>query len=269
MVSFSLGHLKLERCGGTDTREETMRVKEEEMVVETEKNSVRNTPPTDSRRFSIDEEEKVNTNKETTETGKHQRAGETKKGDGIFLLYDTERKRSICALCHVLRGSIAGTAAKTVVYPLDRLKMHLQVKAAATGQTFRLSGAPHVVKELISQGGGLSALWKGNACAVVRAFPYTGLSFYTFDLYGSFLQSQAPLHPLLCRLIAGAAAGMTATVATYPLDVLNTRMAVTKHNLSYSQVKNRKTTYVLHIPLLSLFPRARLRCTYIYTYVRT
>lgn len=34
---------------------------------------------------------------------------------------------SICATCQFLRGSIAGTIAKTVVYPLDRLKMKLQV----------------------------------------------------------------------------------------------------------------------------------------------
>lgn len=34
---------------------------------------------------------------------------------------------SICTTCQLLRGSIAGTIAKTVVYPLDRLKMKLQV----------------------------------------------------------------------------------------------------------------------------------------------
>lgn len=44
--------------------------------------------------------------------------------------------------------------------------------------------------------------------------------------------------------------GMTATVVTYPLDVLNTRMAVTKHKLSYSQVKNdhRLPLYCLSSP---------------------
>lgn len=129
MVSFLLSLPGLERCGGNEMREKTMRVKEEETVAEKNKHKVRNTPPPDSRRFSLDEEERVNTGKEITETaeGEHQCGGERKKGDGIFLLYDTEKKKSICALCHVLRGSIAGTAAKTVVYPLDRLKMHLQV----------------------------------------------------------------------------------------------------------------------------------------------
>lgn len=34
---------------------------------------------------------------------------------------------SLCAVCQFLRGSIAGATAKTIVYPLDRLKMRLQV----------------------------------------------------------------------------------------------------------------------------------------------
>ncbi|CBZ53637.1 hypothetical protein NCLIV_034240 [Neospora caninum Liverpool] len=143
----------------------------------------------------------------------------------------------LCAACQVLRGALAGSCAKTVVYPLDRLKMHLQVKAAATGQAFQLSGAYSVMKGMVSpEQGGLRALWRGNGTAFIRAFPYSGFSFYSFERYNAYLRSRAPSCPKLCHLGAGSAAGMTATLITYPLDVLNTRMAVTEHRLSYAQV---------------------------------
>ncbi|PFH37397.1 carrier superfamily protein [Besnoitia besnoiti] len=141
----------------------------------------------------------------------------------------------LCATCHVVRGALAGSTAKTVVYPLDRLKLHLQ--ATASGQTFRLAGAFEVLKQMAApSSGGFKALWKGNGCAFVRAFPYSGVSFYAFDRYKRILKSEFPAWPVLCHLGAGSAAGMTATLVTYPLDVLNTRMALTQHRLSYSQV---------------------------------
>ncbi|KFG64043.1 mitochondrial carrier superfamily protein [Toxoplasma gondii RUB] len=149
----------------------------------------------------------------------------------------TSSTAPLCAACQVLRGALAGSCAKTVVYPLDRLKMHLQVKAAATGQAFQLSGAVSVLKNMASsEQGGVRALWRGNGSAFIRAFPYSGFSFYSFERYNLYLRSQAPSWPKLCQLGAGSAAGMTATLLTYPLDVLNTRMAVTAHRLSYAEV---------------------------------
>ena len=48
-----------------------------------------------------------------------------------------------------------------------------------------------------------------------------------FDLYGLFKHRY--LSPL-DRFLAGAFAGVTSTSATYPLDLVRARMAVTKKN---------------------------------------
>jgi hypothetical protein len=67
---------------------------------------------------------------------------------------------------HFLSGSIAGSVAKTLVYPMDRLKMIYQVKGDSVGK-FRMrtifSQLAHVARSE-----GPLALWKGNLTSFVR-----------------------------------------------------------------------------------------------------
>lgn len=143
--------------------------------------------------------------------------------------------KSLCAFCQFLRGSIAGTTAKTIVYPLDRLKMRLQVKSAATGASFSVRRLPHELSQLV-RSEGLLSLWKGNSSALCRTFPHSGIVYFSFERYLGALERLNTGGSKTNRLLAGAAAGTTSTCITYPLDVLNTRMSVTKYRLSYRQV---------------------------------
>lgn len=142
---------------------------------------------------------------------------------------------SLCAVCQFLRGSIAGTTAKTIVYPLDRLKMRLQVRSAAIGDAFSVRLLPHELSQLV-RNEGLLSLWKGNFSALCRTFPHSGIVYFSFERYLDALEQLNAGRSKTNRLLAGAAAGMTSTCITYPLDVLNTRMSVTRHRLSYRQV---------------------------------
>lgn len=71
---------------------------------------------------------------------------------------------------------------------------------------------------------------------VCRCGPYSGVAFFSFDFYKGLLSEALPEFPKMARFWAGALAGASAVLATYPLDVLNTRKTVAETRLSYRQV---------------------------------
>eukprot|EP00920_Eleutheroschizon_duboscqi_P025978 GHVT01064208.1.p1 GENE.GHVT01064208.1~~GHVT01064208.1.p1 ORF type:complete len:329 (+),score=53.08 GHVT01064208.1:216-1202(+) len=146
-----------------------------------------------------------------------------------------KRRERVCGVCHFLRGSVAGTVAKSLVYPFDRLKMIHQVKGSVVGQ-FRFQRLFSLMRQ-ITRSEGLGSLWKGNLTSFARTFPHSGIVFWSFEKYFNLLrQTQLADYPAACRLLAGGLAGVTSTVLTYPLDVWNTRFAVSSVASSYHQV---------------------------------
>jgi solute carrier family 25 phosphate transporter 23/24/25/41 len=74
---------------------------------------------------------------------------------------------------------------------------------------------------------GLRGYFKGNGTNVVRIIPYTAVQFASYEEYKKLLN--IPDDPrnksTLKRLIAGAMAGITSIAATYPLDLVRTRLS--------------------------------------------
>eukprot|EP01066_Platyproteum_vivax_P008361 Platyproteum_vivax@DN3497_c0_g1_i1.p1 len=178
-------------------------------------------------------------------------------------------KGKISHLEGFLSGAVAGAVAKTAVYPLDRVKMIYQVKGNIKG-TFKFSC---ILKELksILHNEGFVGLWKGNASSFGRTFPHAGIVFMCFDVYQDCILRLWPdSSPYIARLAAGGCAGMTSAIITYPLDLWNTRMAVSGRMVShYSQVtlmsvEGWKAPYRGLTPtILGIFPYAALSfCTY-------
>lgn len=152
---------------------------------------------------------------------------------------------------NILAGGIAGMVAKSVVAPLDRIKILYQISAVP----FHLSDLPRVAYTII-QKEGLSALWKGNTATMIRVFPYSGIQFMVFDFCKhSILRSRRPqplaggakegggvpsssshLHDRKYGLTpfeslgAGMVAGIVSVVCTYPLDLVRAQLAVLKHH---------------------------------------
>ncbi|CAB9515044.1 Mitochondrial coenzyme A transporter SLC25A42 [Seminavis robusta] len=143
---------------------------------------------------------------------------------------------------NLLAGGLAGMTAKSVVAPLDRVKILYQV----SNVPFHLSSVPTVMRRIV-QTEGVDALWKGNIATMVRVFPYSGIQFAIYDRIKSFFlqhhdqqghsyfgTSQQPtdsnkfgLTPME-SLIAGMAAGTCSVICTYPLDLTRAQLAVLK-----------------------------------------
>lgn len=154
---------------------------------------------------------------------------------------------------NILAGGTAGIIAKSVVAPMDRIKILYQVSSAQ----FHILDIPRAVRHII-QDEGFSALWKGNMATMIRIFPYSGIQFMVFDrIRHFFLHEQhetagvgaaakqlAPAHHQqqqqqqrnvtkwgltpIESLVAGMIAGTISVICTYPLDLTRAQLAVLK-----------------------------------------
>jgi len=77
---------------------------------------------------------------------------------------------------NILAGGTAGIVAKSVVAPLDRIKILYQVSSAQ----YHILDIPKAVRRIVQEEG-FTALWKGNMATMIRIFPYSGIQFMVFD----------------------------------------------------------------------------------------
>lgn len=99
----------------------------------------------------------------------------------------------------------------------------------------------------------VQALWKGNGVTIVHRLPYSALNFMAYErVMALFCAGQPTTHrsdasPMAVahRLAAGATAGCLACVATYPLDLVRTRLAAqTTTNVVYTGLRHALRTIV-------------------------
>jgi solute carrier family 25 protein 16 len=121
-----------------------------------------------------------------------------------------------------ISGGLAGSVAKTLVAPIDRVKILLQVhNVHYEGYGIFESFYQVVQKE------GFLALYKGNGAQMLRIFPYAAMQFTSYETYKSLNKRifQEKSDRLINSLACGSLAGITAVSVTYPLDVIRSRLA--------------------------------------------
>lgn len=147
--------------------------------------------------------------------------------------------RAIEALKQLFCGGAAGSVAKTVTAPLSRLTILYQVHPMVTTKEHRPKFSMTIrggIAKIVERGGVLS-LWKGNGTSVLHRFPFSAINFYVYEGVMDLLNGPQRLSDddedditndkdvsTFSRLFAGAAAGTTACVACYPLDLVRTRL---------------------------------------------
>jgi solute carrier family 25 protein 16 len=134
---------------------------------------------------------------------------------------------------------MAGAAAKTAVAPLDRVKILLQVSRLHGGAR-AYSSISQTIRSIYLEEG-IRGFYRGNSATLSRIFPYAAVQFTAFETYHAWLSrlllhkwwardaiptGPIPLYaPPYLRFLAGAMAGSTAVLVTYPLDLVRTRLA--------------------------------------------
>ncbi|KAK4264918.1 hypothetical protein QN277_026033 [Acacia crassicarpa] len=119
---------------------------------------------------------------------------------------------------HLWAGAVAAMVSRTFVAPLERLKLEYIVR----GEQKNLS---ELIKE-IATSQGLKGFWKGNFVNILRTAPFKAINFYAYDTYRNHLVriSGNKETTNFERFVAGAAAGITATLLCLPMDTIRTVM---------------------------------------------
>ncbi|RPA93865.1 mitochondrial carrier [Choiromyces venosus 120613-1] len=122
-------------------------------------------------------------------------------------------------------GGIAGCAAKTLIAPLDRVKILFQASSPAfTKYTSTPFGVLRAIRT-IQQTSGYTGLFRGHSATLLRIFPYAAVKFVAYEQFRSQLIQSPEQETVLRRLAAGAGAGVVSVFATYPLEVVRVRLA--------------------------------------------
>jgi len=150
----------------------------------------------------------------------------------------------------LLAGGISGCLTKTTTAPLERVKILLQLQTmkdavskvgtgvggrplkaaaasrAASSGTSTTLGIFGTVSSVLKNEGVL-AFWKGNGANCIRVIPVYGLKFGLNDsIKDSFRKEPGAPLTTSAQLLAGTLAGVVTVTATYPLDVVRTRLSL-------------------------------------------
>lgn len=119
---------------------------------------------------------------------------------------------------HLWAGAVAAMVSRTFVAPLERLKLEYIVRGEQRN-IFELV-------KVIATTQGLRGFWKGNFVNILRTAPFKAVNFCAYDTYRKQLLRLSGNEETTNteRFVAGAAAGITATVLCLPLDTIRTKL---------------------------------------------
>jgi solute carrier family 25 (mitochondrial adenine nucleotide translocator), member 4/5/6/31 len=127
-------------------------------------------------------------------------------------------------------GGVSGGISKTVVAPIERVKLILQTQDASSqiAQDKRYKGIIDVFRRVPAEQG-IASLWRGNMANIIRYFPTQALNFAFKDKYKKIFVRHNPKTDFwkffAGNLASGGAAGATSLAFVYPLDFARTRLA--------------------------------------------
>ncbi|KAK3305320.1 mitochondrial carrier domain-containing protein [Chaetomium strumarium] len=128
----------------------------------------------------------------------------------------------VAAFC---AGGVAGAVSRTVVSPLERLKILFQVQSAGR-EAYQLSVGKALAKMWREEG--WRGFMRGNGTNCIRIVPYSAVQFGSYNFYKKHFFERHPGDSLtpMSRLTCGGLAGITSVTFTYPLDIVRTRLSI-------------------------------------------
>ncbi|EOY30509.1 Grave disease carrier protein, putative [Theobroma cacao] len=151
-----------------------------------------------------------------------------------------------------IAGGVAGGLAKTVVAPLERVKILLQTRRGE----FHSIGIFGSIKKIATTEG-ILGFYRGNGASVARIVPYAALHYMAYEQYRRWIINGFPdfgRGPVL-DLVAGSFAGGTAVLFTYPLDLIRTKLAYQVVGPPKINVKGVVSTEQIYRGILDCFSK--------------
>lgn len=154
---------------------------------------------------------------------------------------------------HLVAGAVAGALSRTVVSPMERMKILFQVNRKTFEITWNFNlnqvQGPQSTAAYTGVWSTLGKIWKeegfqgfmrGNGTNVIRMIPYSASQFAAYEQFKSLLMEQDKTElDTPRRLLAGALAGTVSVACTYPLDLVRTRLSI--QSALFKQASNKKS----------------------------
>ncbi|CAO3620562.1 unnamed protein product [Cunninghamella blakesleeana] len=136
---------------------------------------------------------------------------------------------------HLIAGGMAGAVSRTVVNPMERMKILFQIQGPEMPS---YQGVLPTLKKMWQEEG-VVGLMRGNGTNVIRIIPYSASQFAAYEYFKGLLMKEGRTElDTSQRLISGALAGIVSVVCTYPLDMVKTRLAIQSASLKINQTSN-------------------------------
>ncbi|KAI1000219.1 Mitochondrial carrier protein [Podosphaera aphanis] len=147
-------------------------------------------------------------------------------GDSIPLQKNKYEKNSISYIWRTgLAGGLAGSAAKTIVAPLDRVKILFQASNPQFAKYTRSwHGIATATRDIYTEEGA-RGLFRGHSATLIRIFPYAAIKFLAYEQIRSVIILSHAQETPTRRMLSGSLAGVTSVFFTYPLEVIRVRLA--------------------------------------------
>lgn len=173
------------------------------------------------------------------------------------------------ALAPLFAGAVArvfGTAART---PFDIIKQRMQIKGSFKKQ-LKLSSSLEMFSHVVKTEG-LSSLWSGYRVTLLRDAPFAALYFFNYEIFKTLQEEWFHNFGVYNHLASGALAGSLASLITFPIDTVKTRlqsqnMLLLLHpetNRRYQGISHAFSTIIKEEGFNSLYKGASLRVFYI------
>ncbi|KAM5533312.1 hypothetical protein V8D89_012986 [Ganoderma adspersum] len=150
---------------------------------------------------------------------------------------------------YFIAGGIAGAASRTVVSPLERLKIIQQVQPPSSDRQYK--GVWNSLVRMWREEG-FKGYMRGNGINCLRIIPYSAVQFTTYEqLKKWFTGHGAKQLDTPIRLCAGALAGITSVCTTYPLDLVRSRLSIATASIPTMQASAASSSSAAVQPALA------------------
>lgn len=156
-------------------------------------------------------------------------ANSPRRGGSSSWSGNTITKHDKQSLDYILRSGLAGGAAgctaKTLIAPLDRVKILFQASnphfLKYTGSWSGFIGAVQDIR----RNDGAMGLYRGHSATLLRIFPYAAVKFVAYEQFRAVLIRNPEQETTWRRFVSGSLAGVASVFCTYPLEVVRVRLA--------------------------------------------
>ncbi|MCJ1484735.1 hypothetical protein MMC06_004908 [Schaereria dolodes] len=147
-------------------------------------------------------------------------------GIGACVRLDTIRRLSLGETTYYFSGAFAGIANSVISGPIEHVRIRLQTQPHGAGRLY--IGPIDCIKKLSAHEGVLKGLYRGEAVTILREAQAYGIWFLTFEylMNADAARNKVKRDEISSLKVAGygGLAGEALWLASYPLDVVKSKM---------------------------------------------